>query len=232
MIQTEELTPHIYSEQSRDFQLIGHLFDLILNSVKTSIGCSYQLPLAINSDLDSIELLATTLGFVPKHKYNSKQLKAVCSALPVIIRNKGSLNAVVMLIDAILNAEGIVDTLETFYENDTVIIGLPGGLKDLNLLYDLLDYIIPAGISYEIINMISVEVTAETKLGSTDKVTINKKELYYEDSNNFFGNMPDLSDSAVVSDLVNADPTDAAGFLHKDTTLSFDSNQEEDDDED
>ena len=36
MIKLQELTPSVYYEQSRDFQFIGRLYDIVLNYIKTN----------------------------------------------------------------------------------------------------------------------------------------------------------------------------------------------------
>ena len=96
MIRLQDLVPNVYYEKSRDFQFIGRLFDIVLNSVKTNSDTLYNLPSGKNKDERLLNLLAFTLGFQPKHHYNSKQLEAICSVLPLIIQNKGSLMAIVI----------------------------------------------------------------------------------------------------------------------------------------
>ena len=36
MIKLQDMTPDVYYNQSRDFQFIGRLYDIVLNSVKTN----------------------------------------------------------------------------------------------------------------------------------------------------------------------------------------------------
>ena len=91
MIKLQDLTPEVYYKESRDFQFLGRLYDLVLNSVKTESELIYNLPLSPNVNEKMLELLTLTLGFKPKHQYNSKQLYAICSVLSEIIRNKGSI---------------------------------------------------------------------------------------------------------------------------------------------
>ena len=62
MVKIQESVPQIYYNSSRDFQLIGHLFDLVLNSVKTEADLLFNLPLSTNSDDQLLDLLAFTLG--------------------------------------------------------------------------------------------------------------------------------------------------------------------------
>ena len=68
MIKLQDYTPEVYYRESRDFQFIGRLYDLVLNYVKTNADLIYSLPLSDNSDNQFIDLMAMTLGFHAKHK--------------------------------------------------------------------------------------------------------------------------------------------------------------------
>ena len=50
MIRLQDLVPNVYYEKSRDFQFIGRLFDIVLNSVKTNSDTLYNLPSGKNKD--------------------------------------------------------------------------------------------------------------------------------------------------------------------------------------
>ena len=177
MIKLQDLTPAIYYNQSRDFQFIGRLYDIILNWVKTDVDTIYALPIGVNVDERLLNLLALTLGFQSKHHYNTKHLKAVCSVLPYIMRNKGSLNSIETVISAILNAEGILEEFScTLQTNNLLEIQLPPKLADTTLLNDLLWYIVPAGLSCAITKEIRQKKEITTQLEIADKVTIYKDD--------------------------------------------------------
>ena len=61
MIKLQDYTPEVYYRESRDFQFIGRLYDLVLNYVKTNADLIYSLPLSDNSDNQFIDLMAMTL---------------------------------------------------------------------------------------------------------------------------------------------------------------------------
>lgn len=151
MIKLEELTPEVYYQQSRDFQYLGRLFDLVLNSTKTNSDVIYDIPKSDAAGSKLIDLLALTLGFKTVHEYNIKQLANVCSIFQTILRNKGTKYAIDLACTAILNAEGITDEhYVNIKEGTNVQIFMPWSVSDLNLLKDLLDYILPAGVTCEI----------------------------------------------------------------------------------
>ena len=176
MIKLQELTPSVYYEQSRDFQFIGRLYDIVLNYIKTNADNLYTLPIGKNMDEKLLNLLAFTLGFQSKHHYNSKQLLAICSVLPLILKNKGSLNAILIAVNSILYAEGINQALDYEFKNNNLVLYLSQDLSDLTLLKDIMIYILPAGIGCDMIKEIQSVNKIETILTTTDEVKWYKKE--------------------------------------------------------
>lgn len=174
MIKLQDLTPSVYYEQSRDFQFIGRLYDIVLNYIKTNADNLYTLPIGKNMDEKLLNLLAFTLGFQSKHHYNSKQLLAICSVLPLILKNKGSLNAILIAVNSILYAEGISQALDYEFKNNNLVLYLSQDLSDLTLLKDIMIYILPAGIGCDMIKEIQSVNKIETILTTTDEVTVYK----------------------------------------------------------
>jgi hypothetical protein len=173
MIKLQDLTPEVYYKQSRDFQFIGRLYDIVLNYSKTNAANLCQLPIGDNMNEQLLNLLALTLGFKPTKNYNSKQLLAICSVLPDIMRNKGSLNALIIAANALLTAEGIEQALDyTIIPKQSITLYVSQQLSDLNLLKDLLDYILPAGISCGIVKELQARAKIETIIGIRDDVNV------------------------------------------------------------
>lgn len=170
MIKTQELVPGVYYNQSRDFQLLGRTFDVVFNYLKTNIDLIYNNPLSENSDERLIDLLSLTLGFKSKHNYNVKQLTAMCSAFMLAMRNKGNIQSIQLAVDTILQAEGIKNGALTLVDTSksTLHIYVPMELSDINLLNDLLVYILPAGMSCSIVRqqLITKEALTETSADS------------------------------------------------------------------
>lgn len=175
MIQLKNLTPHVYSDQSRDFQFIERLFDVVLNSVKTGCDNLYSLPFSDDSDRQLTTLLSLTLGFKSKHHYNAAQLASLCTAMCEIMKLKGTLHAIDLLCKTMLNSEGIAD--EAFISRSdsdpyAIDIYLPQTLSDASLLKDALDYVLPAGVSCRIIKELHLAKSAETRLTTNDDVAV------------------------------------------------------------
>ena len=173
LIKFQDLTPEVYYKRSRDFQYIGRLFDLVLNNAKMNTDIISSLPLNPDMDPRLLDLLALTLGFKSKHEYNTKQLAALCSIFPFVLRNKGSKLAIETACNALLNAEGITKEASIEVSNQTVSIFLPSELSDLNLLKDLLNYILPAGMSCSIVREATLVPPSSTTLVSYNDSVVN-----------------------------------------------------------
>lgn len=207
MIKLQELTPSVYYEQSRDFQFIGRLYDIVLNYVKTNADNLYTLPIGKNMDEKLLNLLAFTLGFQSKHHYNSKQLLAICSVLPLILKHKGSLDAILIAVNSILYAEGINQALDYEFKDNNLVLYLSPDLSDLTLLKDIMIYILPAGIGCDMIKEIQSVNKIETILTTTDEVTV------YKDIASKFNRILNLREKADKDILAGGRPADNAGML-------------------
>lgn len=176
MVKTQNLVPEIYYKQSRDFQALGRVYDVIFNYLKTNINTIYNNPLSENVDERLLDLVATTLGFKSKHKYNVKQLMALCSAFSSVLKIKGTKKSFEIAINALLQAEGISYSSQVLMDtNDPykVVVYIPDSLTDITLFNDLLTYILPAGISCNVTRSQLVSTVRTTEVKSTS--TINKE---------------------------------------------------------
>ena len=207
MIKLQELTPSVYYEQSRDFQFIGRLYDIVLNYVKTNADNLYTLPIGKNMDEKLLNLLAFTLGFQSKHQYNSKQLLAICSVLPLILKHKGSLDAILIAVNSILYAEGINQALDYEFKDNNLVLYLSPDLSDLTLLKDIMIYILPAGIGCDMIKEIQSVNKIETVLTTKDEVTV------YKDVASKFNKILDVRDDGIKEMLANGKPANNTGIL-------------------
>lgn len=161
MIKMQDSVPSIYYDSSRDFQLIGHLFDLVLNAVKTDADMLFNLPFSTNSDDQLLDLMAFTFGLkLDKAKYTTQQLRNVCSIAPKLMRTKGSRQAIELLCTALLRAEGSSYTTAEGVSNSFAVelaedaprvdIYLSRTTACKDILMEILPYILPAGMTYTI----------------------------------------------------------------------------------
>ena len=225
MIKLQDYTPDVYYRESRDFQFIGRLYDLVLNYSKTNVDLLYDIPLTDNTDDQFISLLGMTLGFRPKHKYTSKHLRAVCSVLADVFRNKGTLKAVTLVCNAIFNAEGITNTSsyklidedgrtvgdDNFKNITGLVLYVPTEVSDNNLLNDLFDYILPAGMSADVIKLVTFDTPINTALEAGSNAVLVGNQQYRHNLLNGtnISLLPQESNNA----LVTANPLNTQGML-------------------
>lgn len=160
MIKTQYLVPEVYYNKSRDFQALGRTFDIVFNYLKTGSDIIRSRILNETSDDKLIELLSLTLGFKSKHHYTNRQLVSLCSAFTYMLKNKGSLLSIESAVNLLLTSEGITSK-PIIIVNDSCTelkIYVPMEVTDINLLSDLLTYILPAGMGCSIIRQSSVDV--------------------------------------------------------------------------
>lgn len=182
MIRLQKHTPEVYYDKSRDFQFIGRLYDVVLNSVKTNADTiRYGLPFSSQSPQELLNLLAMTLGFKPKHRYSHAQLLAICSVFSEILRNKGNIRAVQLISEVILKTEGIVGTVACLMQYDplqqrelpVLRIIVPEKLAEIALFYDLLEYVVPSGCTVEVIRGELLDpITTAVDIDFSDDVVI------------------------------------------------------------
>ena len=177
MIKVRNSVPSVYYDHSRDFQLIGRLYEVVFNYLKTNVDSVYSYPLSALSNDDMLELMSLTLGFKSKHNYPLNQLRAICESFSLILKYKGSERSIKYTLNALLKAEHITAEASIKKDEDTsnLSIYIPSELKDLNLFKDLLVYILPAGMVCEIHTHALSEITYMDVSTSSDNYKIYSK---------------------------------------------------------
>ena len=151
MINIKNQMPSIYYDASRDFQVLGHLYEVVLNYTKTNADMLYLLPNGIEADTRTTELLATTLGFKLRRNYDKAQLAALVSIFPRLLKIKGTQSAVDLVGNALVKASGVPGQFKSDLENNVLTVKIPIELSDITLFIDLLPYILPFGIRVSVI---------------------------------------------------------------------------------
>ena len=148
MIKTINRLPDVYSEKSRDFQLISRLFDLSFNSSKLAIDTMLNNGGSEDIDYRFIDLACRTIGFEYNGSYDTKEL----------IRKKGTIDSINDAIRLLLNSQGIdsdyylqLQTDGSGKQSKYLIISLPENIKHTRLLDEIFEYILPAGWQYSIL---------------------------------------------------------------------------------
>lgn len=167
MIKLKDQIPGIYYEASRDFQILGHLYEVVLNYSKTNADMLYLLPDGIDADARSTELLATTLGFRLRRNYDKEQLAALVSIFPKLLKIKGTKAAVDLAGNALVKASGVPGAFTSILEDNILTVRIPIELTDITLFMDLLPYILPFGIRVSVIRATSIPREIPLALGAT-----------------------------------------------------------------
>ena len=163
MIRTQKLVPEIYTEKSRDFQVLCRLTDFLFNSTQYNINTMSNLTNTRGVKDNLLPLVGDKFGIYDKEACMNRNL---LEALPGAQRNKGSLKAVVTLVNAFLDSMGIFN-FATIYaatnkesadeiseilnrpvKNYSLIIILDAmpSLVNLNILDIYLKMVIPTGM--------------------------------------------------------------------------------------
>ena len=124
MIDVIKQTPKIYSEMSRDYQIISRLQSALYNVSKMYID-----NMSIwNPDIDDklAYLRAKTLNFDPKHSWSLKDLESITSCFKYLVKRKGAKIAleyvlnILMKVHNLRNSNSKVELVAI--ENNNVII--------------------------------------------------------------------------------------------------------------
>lgn len=213
----EKLVPEVYYKESRDFSYIGRLFEIVLNYIKTSSDL-VSLDLARKNESGVfLDLLAKTLGFETKHQYITKDLIYVVSSFTDLLKKKGTISAIEEAIRILLYSQKIdyydKHVIKDPINNTNLLIFLPREMKDIVLLEDIFEYILPTGITYTLIigdlskvedgngytthDSIKIEKYKDFKLGQisyydsmiTNNISENPNENYTKERSTFYTGM-------------------------------------------
>jgi len=185
MIDIIKQTPREYSSQSRDYQVLARLYTILYNYSKMYID-NMQI---WNSNIDNklTDLRSRTVNFDPKHSWDLDDLESIVSCFKYIMRNKGTSFALTYCVDILMRTEGIVvedlDTVVSIDDNFNVTIRIPENLLTLGIIEDLVRYLLPAGLTYDILEYRSIS----TDLLHTDIYHRLDKEEHTEFNYNGWG---------------------------------------------
>lgn len=173
-MKVSNLVPEVYYKKSRDFSYIGRVFEVLFNYYKTNVDLVGKSPLDENIASNIISLAATTLGFESKHEYINKDLVALCSSFATLLRNKGTITAIEDSVNILLHTQNIQQgtTIEYDADNFELTVYVPSQIKDIVLLEDIFEYILPVGVTYSFkVGGVSHSATTD-RLVETDTVAV------------------------------------------------------------
>lgn len=160
MIDIQKDTPIEYSKQSRDYQVFSFLYSALFNQVKLFAD---QIENIWTDNIDDKLLLprSYTLNFIPKYDWDNDDLRGVTNNFRYLLRTKGTADAIKACLEILARLHNA-----SIQGIDIEIIG-PGHIRiiigeeisDFGIIEDLLRYILPAGITYEVVKYANVNST-------------------------------------------------------------------------
>ena len=175
MFRIQDKTPEVYTNTSRDFQLIGRLYDCIINGIKFDVDSMLDIINTDNIDSKLLKLLQTKLGFFTSKDITDDDLRYILEAFPIIVKNKGSLKGIEQAVSVFLKLNHIKSNVKIEVFNNigvhpyVIQIYLNMPYTDTFILDEILKYILPTGyvISYDFYNDIgSFDTYVESKIGA------------------------------------------------------------------
>lgn len=218
MIDVVKQTPLEYSKQSRDYQVLARLYTALYNINKMYID-NMQV---WNNDIDNklTTLRSRTLNFIPKHSWDLDDLDAAMSCFKYMMRRKGTIPAIEFCLTILMRIKKLSGkvseedgTLIVNHEENKLEVRIPQQLASVGVVEDLFDYLLPAGMTYRIIEYTEVGLSNNvTSIGYTDEITFP-----YENSE---GSTPFVSDSELTiygAELVNGEDNTPGSTIYKNT---------------
>lgn len=245
VIRVQEMTPQVYTEDSRDFQLLSRLYDSVFNGIKFDTDSILSLIDTKSCRRNILQLLQTKLGFFTERKIDDEKLRSILECFPTLVRNKGSLRAVKEVLYLFLRMYSVASDLEVYYlktpqsypftedepcflsngklpENNSLIIRIHSfqTRPDISVLQEIFRYILPAGINYYI------EFDKYTKLPDVVLRSENSAELTFvsDNINSEVRNSKQIFSNSVDEDRIayRLGSVNTASFI---TTTSYVSNR-------
>lgn len=162
VLRLTKMTPDIYSQESRDFQLLCRIYDCVINGIKWDGDSTIKSIDTHNCRSEMLELLQTKLGFFTTKSFTMDELRMALEAFPDLVKSKGSLKAILGAVNTFLHTLHISTPVEIWctkeettigshvLKDHTLIIGIQASISDTTLLKEIFRYILPTGYDFYI----------------------------------------------------------------------------------
>lgn len=160
MFLVENNVPDVYVKESRDFQLIARLYDLALQSTRFSIDSMDYISDTSKCNNTILPLIGTKVGFFTENKISDDTLRKILAAFPFIIKYKGSIEGVQLVLNLFERITNTKVAIQETSDSSVILIRFFNYMLNVELLYELLEYIRPVGL------IIKVEFKTDVKYAS------------------------------------------------------------------
>lgn len=187
--------PETYVNQSRDYQLLCRLYDVVMNGVKYNIDALGNITDNAHIQSNLLSLLQTKVGFFESEVTDDK-LRYLLDAFPYIMKNKGSLKGIEQVLNVYLKMNHINTPVQVFVntQNCAIIVTIKSNVVlDTKIIEDVMNYVIPTGYSVEyhfVADMVTSPVITDinqeiTKYKLTKYNSIVRGGIIVDDANRF-----------------------------------------------
>lgn len=218
MFRIQDNVPDVYINESRDFQLISRLYDLLFSGVKYDIDSMVNVLDATLIKENMLQLLCTKIGFFPRVDIDANVLRYIIASFPYIIKNKGNKLGIQYAINAILKAENnplsvgkprieIINSEASVNQQPyTVYIYTNIDIYNKLALDEVLRYVLPIGSAYQVNRYDSTYYNEDnpTKVKHTDNAKVYSITPFVpiRGSSNPYYKIEDGTKQIVVSDSI------------------------------
>ena len=202
----EQNVPDIYIKESRDFQMLCNLFDIMHSSTKFDIDTMTNIldPTLCNESV--LPFLQSKLGFFTKRDFTTQELRHVLSSFKRLVKDKGSRIGIREAIEIYLklicslgsyritvtNSKQLEQTANLQSFNQTSVekvynkldnvylieIQLETSIKNLTVLREMLKYVLPTGYDVHFGFYSAKEVNTRLKLSHDEFHIVIIREDY------------------------------------------------------
>lgn len=195
LIRMQNNVPETYVNQSRDYQLLCRLYDVVMNGVKYNIDALGNITDNAHIQSNLLSLLQTKVGFFESEVTDDK-LRYLLDAFPYIMKNKGSLKGIEQVLNVYLKMNHINTPVQVFVNTQdcTIIVTIKSNvILDTKIIEDVMNYVIPTGYSVEyhfVADMVTSPVITDinqeiTKYKLTQYNSIVRGGTIVDDANRF-----------------------------------------------
>lgn len=241
IIRMTNMVPEVYVNQSRDFQLLCRLIDTAFNAAYTNIE-----KLRFSNDYENcssswLKQLASKIGFEYTSYITDDELRKILSCFKYLVSYKGSLRGIQGAIQLFMNIKHIYFrydinvTSRTQGEinapNDTIeIIIYNMRVDNLDILSDILKYILPCGYNFSYIFAVEIKDDQAQPIDYAQKVDIGilnvvNNTLYQITSPDENGDLQ-VVESATRGTSISGDEDESLGLVNAFNTMEVPSDEQ------
>ena len=176
VIEFENLVPETYVNQSRDFQMMCAVLDITYNALKSHIDMDSRLNDPFLCPSQYLPLLSRKLGFDYQSVIYEDELRPILSCFKKLVSYKGSYKGINESVNLFMNIKHKYFRYSVDVDNTNSIIYITiwdEVIDNLDILSDILRYILPCGYSFEYRSLTTIDSLAEIGFRNNQEVTLS-----------------------------------------------------------